>query len=251
MKIKSKNFSMIIKFIIANVLVLSYFSLIFNEKSYALETATTQDPKLLEAYYNIPGSVIEEFNNMTDSEIEAKDAQIDNKYKLEEILDDKDTQYMVYRAAVTRLEPDYTSPYPYLGIGANSYKYVRKQLSKFGTTVTLEGELHQSVTSYNNSFRGDLKVTRNAGSLSKVKVSAHHIAYGVIGWNGKFPRVGQVYNGDVSVSKTTNLNTTLMDKTKNYSALMVFRTRMYAQAVITTSKGDEYTVTPVAWSRNQ
>lgn len=53
------------------------------------------------------------------------------------------------------------------------------------------------------------------------------------------------------MSKTSSLASTNMDKSSKYTSVLSSYTIMYSQATVTTSKGDQYTVTSPSWSRGQ
>ncbi|MCJ7841698.1 hypothetical protein MUB24_12485 [Lederbergia sp. NSJ-179] len=187
------------------------------------------------------------YKSMTDEEKNEREISIAENYDEGSILSEEDTIFLLNQAKNLKNNSGIE-----LRAGSSS-KAVSKTLSKFGTKVTLKGTMYQNIAyvAGTSTFRGNLTLTRNSGSLKKVSLATHHSAYGIIGWSGKYPTVGRVYKGSVSMSKTSNLNSTKMDKTKKYSSVLPSYTTMYSQATVTTSKGDQYTVTSPSWSRAQ
>lgn len=187
------------------------------------------------------------YKSMTDEERSEREISIAENYDEGSILSEEDTIFLLNQAKNLKNNPDIEL------FAGKSSKAVSKTLSKFGTKVTLKGTMYQNIVigAGTSTFRGNLTLTRNSGSLKKVALATHHSAYGVVGWNGKFPTVGRVYKGSVSMSKTSSLSSTKMDKTKKYTSVLPSYTTMYSQATVTTSKGDQYTVTSPSWSRIQ
>ncbi|MDW0110950.1 hypothetical protein [Sporosarcina aquimarina] len=217
--------------------------------SHTNVSAKSEDefPTLEEASQVLTSEDKEVYASMTDDEKSEKEIFIAEKYDEGSILSEEDTIFLLNQARNVKNNP---------GIelyNGSSSKAVNKALSKYGTKVTLTGTMYQNIATVvgTSTFRGNLTLTANSGALKKVALARHHSAYGVVGWSGKLPTVGRVYKGSVSMSKSSSLNTTRMDKTTKYSSILPSYTTMYSQATVTTAKGDQYTVTTPSWSRAQ
>lgn len=229
------------------VAFLLMFPFVMSVTKVNAETEDVLFPTIEEASKVLTLEDEELYKSMTDEEKTEREISIAEKYDDGSTLSEEDTIFLLNQAKNIKSDT---------GIGlfvGKSSKSVSKALSKFGTKVTLKGTMYQNIAyvAGTSTFRGKLTLTRNSGSLKKVALATHHAAYGVVGWSGKYPSIGRVYKGKVSMSKTSNLNSTKMDKTKKYSSILPSYTTMYSQATVTTSKGDQYTVTSPSWSRAQ
>lgn len=187
----------------------------------------------------------EKFEALSDEALNEKEVKLSNTYSEGEVVSKEDTKLILYLMSKEKSSPMLRS--------GKSSKSVSKTVNKFKTKVVLSGTMHQNIAflAGGSSFRGNVKLTRKSGKLKKVSLATHHSSYGILGWNGKYPSMGCVYSGKVSMSKKSSLNVTQMDKTKKYNSIGSSYTTMYTQATVTTSKGDQYTVTSPTWKKVQ
>lgn len=204
------------------------------------------DVSIQDIIANIPDEEISKYDSMSNDEKNGMEISISEKYGQGDILSDEDSIFLV-NLANERKNQDSN---PMLRAGKTE-KAFSKTLTKYSTKVTLSGTMHQNIAPVlgTSSYRGNVTLKLNSGSLKKVALATHHTAYAFLGWNGKLPSLGQVYKGSVSMSKTSSLSSTKMDKTTRYNGVLVFSSTMYTQATVTTSKGDVYTVTSDNWTR--
>lgn len=231
------------KIIFSFAVIISLLTL--GEKSIYATEEVTNDITLEEVMNNIPEYSIEKYDSMTFEEKEAMETNIAEKYQQDDILSDEDALFLVNLANEEKQASN-----PMLRAG-KTQKAFNKSLTKFSTKVTLSGTMYQDIAPVlgTSSYRGNVTLTLNSGSLKKVALNTHHTAYALLGWNGKIPSVGQVYKGSVSMSKTSSLSSTKMDKTTRYNGVLVFSSTMYTQATVTNSKGNVFTVTSDNWTR--
>lgn len=188
-----------------------------------------------------------EFIGLSDAEIDSKEIDISESYNEGDILSEEDTIFLLNLINEQQNRDDGLVSI----MAGKSQQSVSTSTTKFGTKVTMTGTMYQDIAAFvgTSTFRGRINLTRNSGSLSKVALRTHHSSYGLVGWNGKYPSIGLVYKGSVGMSKTTSLGVTQMDKDAKYNSIASSYTTMYTQATITTSKGDQYTLTTGTWKK--
>lgn len=210
--------------------------------TFAAETKfTTSNPELQTVLNKIDPQYIEEYNSLSPSEKNVRLHEISNTYTTPgEVLSESDSAFIL----LNRYETEYT---PQTQAGASSQWYdVYK--TQYGVTVNLYGNMRQDIAYIAGSsrFGGTATAWIKSGSVSKVGLRIYHTAYGLIGTSAPF--VGVLYNGSVSMSKSGNNTTTKMDKEKDYGSILPLYTTMYASGTITTSSGDQFTITSDTWT---
>ncbi|MCR1898497.1 hypothetical protein NSA47_05765 [Irregularibacter muris] len=199
---------------------------------------------LQDAIEKINPEYIEEYKSLTENEKEKEKelSRIQNEYPQGSILNERDSAFILLDGQ------DVKKNQIRAGSSSKSFSVDKTQ---YNTTVHLYGTMTQNIAYVAGSsrFGGTANLYRMSGSLSKVKLEIFHTAYGLIGSSA--PYVGVLYNGSVSATKTSNLNLSKMDKTKDYGSILPMYTTMYARATVTTGTGDQYTVSSDSWKRAQ
>ncbi len=181
------------------------------------------------------------YNQSLDYDQELK--RISEEYKVGEILNENDTK-ILFESMLYNPENIMEKR-----SGSLSKSIPSKTLTKFNTKVTLSGTMYQNIANGagTNTYRGAIKVIRNSGKSSQVKMSTYHTAYGGAGWNGNFPEVGLIYNGNVGHTQNTTGTSYGMDKTSRYNGVLIFYTTMWTKASILTGGGQSFDIASSTW----
>jgi hypothetical protein len=190
---------------------------------------------------------LNDFYSLDEEDIVDRNTEISEGYEEGDILSEEDTLFLLTQTVV---EEEVSTDEITIMAGKSS-KAISGSKKKYGTKVTLSGTMHQDIAfvAGTSSFRGNVKATRNSGSLKKVKLTTYHDSYGVVGWNGKFPSIGKVYGGKVSHTKEGNVSSYSMDKTMRYNSILSSYTTMWTKASVTTKSGDAYDVATSTWTK--
>lgn len=168
----------------------------------------------------------EENIDLNFEQISARFRELSEKYDIGEPFNEIDTEFVKY----------YAQPANSLTRESQMQSFDVSRTSNV-VTCNLYGSVTSTVNVVNHSFRGDLKLNINKGYQLITSLSLHttNQTFGFIGNSGTY--IGLVYSGDKETVLTPGQKTYIIDKTYNYSAVLVAYTHTNAYAEINTKEG--------------
>lgn len=185
---------------------------------------------------------ISELDYKKDFDYDSELQRISQEYKEGDILNEKDTK-ILFESSILEAEKEKA--------GSSSRSIPSKTLTKFNTKVTLSGTMYQNIAAVagTNTYRGYVKLVRNSGKSSQVRMTTYHSGFGGAGWNGNFPEVGLIHNGNVSHTQKSTGSSYGMDKTNRYNGVVIFYTSMWSKATVTAGSGQAFDIASSTWKR--
>ncbi len=184
---------------------------------------------------------VEEYESLSATEKDERLKAISSTYTTSgQVLNERDSAFII----LSRWNSE-TTPQVKSGASSNWYDVYKTQ---YGVKVNLYGNMKQDICYIAGSSRygGTATIWVQSGSVSRVDLSIHHTAYGLIGTDA--PYVGVLYNGSISMTKSGNNTSVRMDKETEYGSILPVYTTMYASGTINTASGDEFTITSDTWT---
>lgn len=223
-------------------------ALVFTLATPASASENTTENTLETAIEQVKQEYVDAYSLITEDEKDLRLKEISNKYTNEgDILSESDSAFLILNMSETKQSQE-SEPSTLAGYSTDWFDVYKTQ---FGVSVNLYGTLRQNIAyiAGSSNFGGTVILNVTSGSVKNVSIKVKHTAYGLIGTSA--PYVGVLYNGDVSMTNSSPGTQVKMDKDNEYGSILPLYTTMYSQADITTSAGNQFTITSDTWKKYQ
>lgn len=204
-----------------------------DENNY-IENEHVDDSKLQEAYSSMDSGIFNKYRVLNEEQISDLEQQVASRYNEGDILSEEDRNFILY------LECEYDKKdIAQEGVIQKAWttrKYnIKNSKTSNGVTASYSGNFETWAGSQHSKYGVNVKVNLSK-NVKSAKFTVSHTAYGVLGWSGKIPTIGVVYNGSISSGSYTKSFS--YNQMKTYAAIWPVRSSVWGSLKVKTSSGE-------------